>query len=344
MLETKKQGLPVLAIDLGGTKIIAAIVSDKGQVVAKEYGLTLADEGCEAVIKRILSTIDRLLSVENIAPSQLASISIAAAGAIDFDKGLVTSSPNLPGWHDVPLRDIVKEKYRVDTLLINDASAAALGEHHFGAGWRASNLILLTVGTGIGGGIIINDRLYNGPGGSAGEIGHMTIDVNGPRCSCGNVGCLETLASGTAVAKEAMKCINQGERSSLIEIVEGKIENITAEKVSVAAQAGDSLASKVISKAATYLGIGMVNLVNIFNPEMIIVGGGMAQMGDLLLNPARQVVRERAFQLPAQAVRIVPTQLGDNAGVLGAAIFAYQQKVKKLAHTSQSVFDKPPTH
>jgi glucokinase len=172
----------------------------------------------------------------------------------------------------------------------------------------------------------------------------MTIDVNGPRCNCGNIGCFEVLASGTAVAKEAIRRIKQGEGSSLIEIVAGKIENITAEKVEVAARGGDSLALETISSAATYLGVGMVNLVNIFNPEMIIVGGGMAQMGDLLLNPARQVVRERAFQLPAQAVRIVPTQLGDNAGVLGAAIFAYQQKVKKLAHTSQSVFDKPPTH
>ncbi len=223
------------------------------------------------------------------------------------------------------LRDIVKEKYRVDTLLINDASAAALGEHHFGAGQGINNLILLTVGTGIGGGIIINDRLYNGPGGSAGEIGHMTIDVNGPRCSCGNVGCLETLASGTAVAKEAMKCINQGERSSLIEIVEGKIEDITAEKVEVAARRGDPLASEVIFKAATYLGVGVANLVNIFNPEMIIIGGGVANMGDLLLNPARQVVNERAFSLPARAVSIVPAQLGNDAGLLGAAVFAFQQ-------------------
>ncbi len=181
--------------------------------------------------------------------------------------------------------------------------------------------------TGIGGGIIINDKLYLGPCGSAGEIGHMTIDVNGPRCNCGNIGCLERLASGTAVAQEAIRRVSRGERSSLTEIVEGKIENITAEKVGVAAQGGDSLALDIISKAAVYLGVGMVNLVNIFNPEMIIVGGGMAKMGDLLLAPARQVVLERAYQLPAQAVRIVPAQLGDDAGVLGAAIFAFQQEL-----------------
>lgn len=325
MQETKKSELPVLAIDLGGTKIFAAIISSKGQVMARERCLTLADEGPEVVINRILSTIDHLLSQRNMNLSQLGGISIAAAGAIDSEKGLVTSSPHLPGWHDVPLRDIVREKYKVNTFLTNDASATVLGEHYFGVGKGINNLILLTLGTGIGGGIIINGRLYSGASGSAGEIGHMTINVNGPRCSCGNTGCLEALVSGTAVAKEAIRRIRQGERSSLTEIVEGKIENITAEKVSLAAQAGDSLASEVILKAATYLGIGLANLVNIFNPEMIIIGGGIAKMGDLLLNPARQVVRERAFQLSAQAVQIVPAQLGDDSGVLGAAVFAFQQ-------------------
>jgi glucokinase len=321
----ERHELPVLAIDLGGTKIMAALISHQGQVMAKEYHLTLAGDGPQSVINRILSAIDHLLRVGNIDLSQLHSISIAAAGAIDFDHGLVTSSPNLPAWHNVPLRDMVNRKYKVRTFLINDASAGALGEHHFGAGRGVNNLVYLTVGTGIGGGIIINGRLYSGPSGSAGEIGHMTIDVNGLRCSCGNIGCLEMLASGTAIAREAIRRISQGEGSSMTQMAGGKIENITAEKICVAARGGDGLASEVISKAATYLGVGMVNLVNIFNPEMIIVGGGVAQMGDLLLEPARRLVKERAFQLSAQAVRIVPAQLGDNAGVLGAAVFAYGQ-------------------
>jgi len=321
----ERHELLILAIDLGGTKIMAALISHQGQVMAREYHLTLAGEGPQSVINRILSAIDHLLRVGNIGLSQLHSISIAAAGAIDFDQGLVTSSPNLPGWHNVPLSDMVNRKYKVKTFLINDASAGALGEHHFGVGRGVNNLVYLTVGTGIGGGIIINGKLYLGPSGSAGEIGHMTIDVNGPRCSCGNIGCLEMLASGTAIAREAIRRITQGEESSLSQMAGGKIENITAEKVGVAARGGDGLALEVISKAATYLGVGMVNLVNIFNPEMIIVGGGVAQMGDLLLEPARRVVKERAFQLSAQAVRIVPAQLGDNAGVLGAAVFAYGQ-------------------
>ena len=324
LISNLKYSRPVLAIDLGGTKIITAIFNN-GQLIAKERCLTLADEGPPSVINRLLSSIDYILSLKNIDPSQLDSISLAVAGAIDSERGLVTSSPHLPGWHDVPLRDIVKEKYRVNTFLLNDASAAALGEHRFGVGRGVANLVLLTVGTGIGGGIIINGRLYDGSCGSAGEIGHMTIDVNGQSCKCGNIGCLETLASGTAMAEEARRRIAHGESSSLVELVGGKIEDITAEKIGVAARSGDSLALDVIARAGAYLGVGMVNLVNIFNPEMIVVGGAVADLGDLLLDPARQVVKERAFRLSAQSVRIVPAQLGGEAGVYGAAAFALEQ-------------------
>ncbi len=320
-----KHKLPVLAIDLGGTKMIAAIISHPPQIIARDYSLTLAHEGLEAVGERVFLAIDRLLGVKNMAPSQLHCISIAAAGAVDTERGLVTSSPNLPGWHDIPLRDMVSSKYKIDTILINDANAEALGEYELGAGRGVSNLILLTIGTGIGGGIIVNGKLYTGASGSAGEVGHITIDVNGPRCSCGNIGCWETLASGRAMAREAIARISHGEKSILVEMVKGEVEKITTEKIGEAARRGDPLALEVISRAATYLGVGMVSLVNAFNPEVIIVGGGVAKMGELLLEPARQVVRERAFRLAAGAVRIVPAQLGEDGGILGAAIFAYSQ-------------------
>jgi glucokinase len=318
-----KGKLPVLAIDLGGTKMMAAIISHPPKIVARDYSLTLADEGVAAVTGRVFSAIDRILGVQKLAPSQLHSISIAAAGAVDTERGVVTSSPNLPGWRDVPLRDLVKERYKVNTVIINDANAEALGEHELGAGRGVDNLILITVGTGIGGGIIVNGRLYTGSSGSAGEVGHITIDVNGPRCSCGNIGCWEMFASGRAMAGEAKARLRGGEKSILAEMVKGEIEEITTEKIDAAARQGDPLSLEVISRGATYLGIGMVSLVNAFNPEMIIVGGGVAKMGELLLEPARQVVRERAFKLASGAVRIVPTQLGDDGGVLGGAIFAY---------------------
>jgi glucokinase len=319
---------PVLAVDIGGTKIIIATISNNGSILAQDRCPTLADEGARAVVDRLFSAIDRLLDKNNLEPSQLSGISMAVAGAIDSGRGLITVSPNLPGWRDVPLGDMARERYHVEAFLVNDASAAALGEHRFGAGKGVSNLILLTLGTGIGGGIIINNEMYDGTGGSAGEIGHMVIDVNGPECACGNRGCLEALASGTAIARDAIKRIRQGEKSALVDMVGGKIESITTDKIGDAAQNGDLLALDVLSRAGKYLGVGMANLVNIFNPDMIILGGGMAKMGDLFLDPAKRVVAEKAFPISAQAVRIVTAQLGDEAGVYGAAALAFEQGVR----------------
>jgi glucokinase len=314
----------LLAIDLGGTKIATALVSPAGEILCQEHVPTLAEEGVEAVIGRIVATIDSVINKAGLSRISFASMAIAAAGAIDSDKGIVTHSPNLLGWRDIPLRQIMEEMVGLPTFLINDASAAALGEHCFGAGRGVNNLVYITVSTGIGGGIIIDGKLYTGVSGSAGEVGHMTIDVNGPRCSCGNVGCLEVLASGKAVAREAQRLIAQGVKTRIVDLAEGEPSNITANTVAAAARQGDALALKIVSKAATYLGIGIANLINIFNPEMIIIGGGMAKMGDMLLDTARKVAGERAFQLPFQYVRIVPSQLGDNSAVLGAAAFARQ--------------------
>jgi len=325
MQKTKNNELPVLAIDLGGTKIAAALIAPDNRVMDRTHSPTLVSEGLQPVVDRIFAMIDRLLSQCTTDAAQLDGIAIAAAGAIDTDKGLITSSPNLPGWSNVPLRDMVRERYGVDSCLVNDANAAALAEHRLGAGRGTNNLIYLTVSTGIGGGIIVNGELYSGISGCAGELGHMTIDANGPECDCGNVGCLEVFASGKAVAGEAKRRIKQGRQSRLTDIVSGNLEGITAEKVAMAAQGGDRLAMEVISRAAGYLGVGMVNLVNIFNPEMIVVGGGLSKMGELLLGPARQVVKQRVFPLCAGAVRIVTAELGDDAGVLGAAIYARQQ-------------------
>jgi glucokinase len=323
----KKSRLPVLALDIGGTKLITALISPRGEMLAREYSLTLADEGPAAVIRRIISAIDNLLALQNMTLSQVEALSIAAAGPIDMAEGVVSDSPNLPGWRNIPLRNIVKDRFGIDTYLINDAKAAVLGEHRFGAGQGVNNLIYITVSTGIGGGIIANGKLYFGQSGGAGEVGHMTIDTNGPECTCGNIGCWETLASGKALAREAIRRLSAGEKSSLTDMVAGSIENIMAKEVSLAAQSGDSLAQSVIAHTAYYLGVGLVNLVNIFNPEMIIVGGGLSKMGALLLEPARQVVRERAFPLLAQAVRIVPAKLGDDAGVFGAAFFAFRKGI-----------------
>lgn len=315
----------VLAVDLGGTKIIAATVKPGGELISRHYCLTLAWEGPEAVIERLLSSMGKVMAKAGLKNSELGGVGVAAAGIIDSDRGIVTTSPNLPGWQDVPIRDIIAERFGVSTYVINDASAAALGECCFGVGRGMRNLIYLTVSTGIGGGIIIDGKLYLGADGCAGELGHMIIEPDGPRCACGNFGCLEALASGSAMAREALRRLCQDEPSSITELTQGKLESITAEVIAAAARQGDKLAREVITTAAGYLGIGLVNLVNIFNPQVIAIGGGVSKMGSMLLQPARRVVKERAFKLPSQTARIVRARLGSNAEMIGAAAYVFTQ-------------------
>lgn len=323
---------PVVAVDIGGTKIMTAVFSADARMLAKDICPTVADEGSDAVIERLKSAIENLLNRQHLTASRLAGISVACAGGIDAASGtVVTPSPNLPGWSVLPLRDIIEEQFAVDTYVLNDASCAALGEQRFGAGKGVKNLVLLTLGTGIGGGIIIDGQLYLGARGAAGELGHTTVDEGGPVCGCGNTGCLEVMSSGRAVAREAVRRLSQGEKSSLTEVVGVKIEDITSEQVAVAAAAGNSLALDVLARAAHYLGVGLVNIVNAFNPEMIILGGGMAELGSLFIEPAKKLVKERAFSISTQQLSIVMAQLGNEAGVYGAAAYAIEQKTGRTA-------------
>jgi glucokinase len=320
---TGQRDAPVLAIDIGGTKILTALFSTDGRILDRDVRPTLAGEGVDPVVERLFLAIDSLVKRNRMKASQLGAIVIACAGGIDTGRGVVvTPSPNMPGWVDIPLADIVREKFGSNIFLVNDASAAALGEHRYGAGRGVNNLVLITLGTGIGGGIIIDGRLYLGAVGGAGEIGHMAIDANGPKCGCGNTGCLEILASGTAIANDAIRRIHQGEKSILSEMVVGKIESITAEMVGKAARNGDKLSQDVVARAAFYLGISIVNMANIFNPEMIVIGGGMAELGEMIIGPGRRLVAERAFSISSRVVRIVTAQLGNEAGIYGAAAYA----------------------
>ncbi|MBN1160954.1 MAG: ROK family protein [Dehalococcoidales bacterium] len=314
---------PVIAVDIGGTKIMAALFSADGKMQAKDTRPTLAGEGVDAVVERLYSAIQDILENNNLVFSQLGAISIACAGGIDTEKGIVvTPSPGLPGWSGLPLADIIKEKTGVITYVLNDASAAALGEQRYGAGKGIKDLVLLTLGTGIGGGIIIDGKLYLGANGGAGELGHMTVEAGGLPCDCGNTGCLEMYASGRAVAADAVERLRKGEKSSLA----GNVEKLSAEMVGVAAQKGDKLAREVIERAAFYLGVGMVNIANIFNPQMIVIGGGLAGIGEILIAPGRKMVAERAFSISSRNIKIVGAKLGNEAGVYGAAAFAYDKR------------------
>lgn len=326
MIGNGKRHLAV-AVDLGGTKINVAVVSLNGQVLSRHRCLTNINEGAEAVLERLLLMIRGVLVRGRIDESEIAGIAVACAGVIDMDKGVVTESPNLPGFSNIRLQSVIAHEFSVSCYLINDASAAALGEYKFGAGadGRAENLIYLTVSTGIGGGMVIGGQLYLGANGSAGEIGHMIIKADGPVCKCGRSGCLESLVSGWAVARDAVEYLEKGEQSTILQLAGGKIENVTAAVVSAAARRGDTLARRVIGNAAGYLGIGLANIINVFNPELIVIGGGLAKMGNLLLEPARRVAKALAFALPGKRVQIVRARFVANAGILGAAAYVFSQ-------------------
>ncbi|MFL7792345.1 MAG: ROK family protein [Anaerolineae bacterium] len=315
----------VIGIDLGGTKISTALVNDAGTVIARDYRKTLAAEGPGAVIRRMLDAARGVMVEAGIETSQVAAVGICAPGPLDIAAGVVVSPPNLPGWDRVPLRQLIVDALNVPTFLEKDANAAAMGEHLFGAGRGTQHMIYVTVSTGIGSGLILDGKLYHGATSMAGEIGHTTIIPDGPRCGCGNYGCLEALASGTAIARQARERVAQGAPTLIADLAEGDPERITARLVAQAADQGDAAAQQIIAEAMTYLGIGMANLVNLFNPQVIIIGGGLANIGDSLFEPVWHVIEQRAFRAAAQAVRIVPAELGDDVGVLGAAAVALAQ-------------------
>jgi glucokinase len=318
-----------LGIDLGGTKIVTSVVDAGGRMLSRHHGVTPATRGREAVIEAVIESTRRSLQEANISPSKLTAVGVGAPGLSNPLTGVLYTSPNLPGWQDVPLRDVIARELGRTAYLINDANAAAIGELYYGAGRGTRNFIYVTVSTGIGGGIIINGELYTGPTGTAGEVGHMVIDDNGPLCNCGNRGCWETLASGKALAAEAKRLIKKGTTTTILELAGGTIDEVNAEAVHRAALAGDKLAGRLIARNAYYLGVGLANLINIFNPELIVIGGGLANIGDRLLLPAYQEAGRRAFKQPYQAVRFARAELGQNSGVIGAAAYALEQSRRK---------------
>jgi glucokinase len=218
---------------------------------------------------------------------------------------------------NVPLKALLEQEFRIPVWVANDASLAALGEHRFGAGRGFSHLIYITLSTGIGGGFIIDGKLFLGAHGFAAEIGHMVIDPDGPRCVCGNFGCLEALASGSAIARMAQEGISSGKPSAILNLVDGDLSKVTAQTVEKAARSEDSLAKEIMERAGTSLGIGIVNLLHLFDPELLIIGGGVSKAGDLLFEPVRRVIAERAMHGFKQA-KIVPSALGDDSGLYGA--------------------------
>jgi glucokinase len=311
-----------LGIDLGGTKIVAGLVDREGRIVARQHCRTEAKEGQDAVFHRLVEATAQLLTTDGISRQQVAAIAIACPGPVDARRGVVTAPPNLPGWRDVPLGRMIQEEFSLPTSLENDANAAALAEHRFGAGRGVDHMIYVAASTGIGGGFILDGRLYRGATGAAAEVGHTTILPQGPLCGCGNRGCLEALAAGSAIAREARERVQRGVPTLIAELADRNLDSITAKLVAQAADQGDWEANAILGQAMSYLGVGMANLVNLLNPELLVIGGGLTKMGERLFEPVRRAIDLRAFATAARAVELRRAQLGDDVGLLGAAAVA----------------------
>lgn len=310
----------VVGVDLGGTQIRAALVQG-GAMLTRIGKPTLEQEGPEAVIKRMQEAIRECVKVAGITLAQVEAIGIGAPGPLDGEKGIVFSPPNLTGWDTIPLQRIMEDAFRLPARIGNDANLAGFAEFLIGAGRGTKHLVYITVSTGIGGGVISNGRILTGVSGTAGEIGHMTIDSNGPRCNCGNIGCLEVLASGRAIGRYGCKAVEQGTETRLRDLCQGDPSRVDSKMVVEAAREGDTVAAEIMHRAATLIGVGVVNVLHLYNPEIVVIGGGVMQAGELLFSPIRQVVGERAMRVPA-AAKIVPAALGQDAGILGAAALA----------------------
>ena len=304
-----------IAVDIGGTQIRAALCDSEGTIHQRAADLTASHEGPDAVMGRIEGAIRQVWPADG----QVAVIGVVAPGPLDPWSGVVFDAPNIPCWNNYPLRDIIQERFGLPILVGNDCNAAALAEHQFGVGQGKSNLIYITVSTGVGGGIIINGELLLGTHGLAGEIGHIKVRPDGPLCGCGSPGCLEAQASGPSIAREARQRLCAGEPSRILELAHGDLDAISARLVNEAAQQGDPLAVDVFRQAGTYLGLGLVTLLHLFDPDIVIIGGGVSKAGDLLFGPAREVVRQRCMtDRYWRDTPIVPAALGDDVGLLGA--------------------------
>jgi len=313
----------IIGLDLGGTKITGGAVSEDG---SHTHGIrkidTQSDLGAEGVVDRIVGLLEGVIldtmNETGCARKDFIGIGVGAPGPIDREKGIVVIAPNL-GWHNYPLRDRIQARLGVPVTVDNDANCATVGEWWLGAARGGTNVVGMTIGTGIGGGLIINGELYHGSSDVAGEIGHTTIDMNGRHCKCGNYGCLEAYASGPAIATRAREALVREDAASLLpSLVDGQLDRITASTVYEAAKKGDALSNEIVRDTARYLGAGIATLLNVINPDVVVLAGGVTAAGDALFVPLRAEVRRRAFQPAVEACRIVAGTLPGTAGIVGA--------------------------
>jgi glucokinase len=313
-----------IGCDLGGTNMRAAIVDvETGTVLHQMSVPTQAREGHHDVMKRMAELCLEVIPSAGMNKDAIGGIGIGVPGVLDLEKGETLFLPNLEGtWPHVPLQRTMEELTGLPTALLNDVRSITNGEWRFGAGQGVDTVAVFAIGTGIGGGLIINGQLYLGIGGTGGELGHITIDYNGPICGCGNRGCLEAFTSGPAIAAMGLKAVTQGLTTRIADLCENDLNAVTPKLIAQAAQEGDAIARDIYERAGFYLGIAAANVCVAVGPRRIIIGGGVSRAGDLLLEPIRRTLRERVTVMPIEQVEVVQSQLGNNAGVIGVACWA----------------------
>ena len=313
----------VVGIDIGGTKLATVVADRTGHILGKVRKPTFAEKGPEYAIRLLFDMVREVVNLAGLEQASISAIGVSCGGPLDTKTGIVYSPPNLPGWDALPLKAKLESEFQVPVTIENDANASALAEFRFGGGRGYNAVLYMTMSTGIGGGIVIDGQVYHGANDSAGEVGHQILLPNGPRCGCGKQGCLEALCSGPAIARRAQAAIQnqlEGEKAStaLLTLTDGRIEDVKSEHVLAAARTGDALALELVQETAYYMGWGIGNLVNILNPDIVLLGTIAVAAGDLLLDPIRETVLKFAMTRPAEAVNIAPAQLGDALGDLAA--------------------------
>jgi glucokinase len=316
----------IVGVDLGGTNVRAATTDRSGAILGEGRAPSLAMEGLQSTVAQIILAIRESLKSAKVDASKVAGIGMGVPGWHDSLKGIVHWSPNFKDWNGVQLLAPIREDLKLPVFMGNDANVAALGEFRFGAGRDVNSLVMLTLGTGIGGGIVLDGKLWLGANDGAAEIGHTIILPGGPVCCCGRAGCLEALAKRDAIVERAALKIQEGRQSILINDEDWPYWSITPADIARAASEGDSVAIETMEETAYYIGIGVANAINLLNPEMVIVGGGIAQAGEVLWNPLLRTVHSLALTQSARVCRVVPAELGDDAGVMGGVTLVLQNE------------------
>ncbi len=315
-----------IGVDLGGTKILTAIANREGEILARKKISTEADKGQDVIIGNIIQSVNTVIEEAGVDKNDVECLGIGSPGPINSKEGIIYESPNL-SMGKVHIVDLLEERTGFNVKLENDANAAALGEKWFGAGEDVDHMIYITVSTGIGGGIIIEKKLLQGCEGAGGEIGHITLEPDGPVCGCGNHGCLEALASGTAIARMGRESMRKNPDGLIAQMAEKDPEKVDALLVARAAQKGDAEAISIYNKAGTYLGIGLAALINIFNTEMIVFGGGVMRDRDLLNDAMMASVEKRTMPSSLEKVEIKTSALKSDTGVYGALAVAMEKEL-----------------